>query len=227
MTPTLIIVGADKGGVGKTTISRVLLDYCKDKGIKPEVFDTEGALHKFYPYARIVDIDRVDGQMQIFDTAYKAEYTIVDMKAGVLSETLKTMRNAGLLTPADRGNMRLIVLHVLGSSVQSLSEIVDTNAMLAEGGEHILIENRASDGSFFKWDEGTRKSFFEMVRPAGHIEIPHLAARATEDVDRSAESFANYIRNDQKKHSDFLTRLVKFWRGEVYKAFDGLNIVRG
>jgi Mrp family chromosome partitioning ATPase len=26
-TPTVIVVGADKGGVGKTTVSRTLLDY--------------------------------------------------------------------------------------------------------------------------------------------------------------------------------------------------------
>ena len=27
MKPTLILVGADKGGVGKTTVSRALLDF--------------------------------------------------------------------------------------------------------------------------------------------------------------------------------------------------------
>jgi hypothetical protein len=31
-TPTVIIVGADKGGVGKTTVTRVLLDYLHSNG---------------------------------------------------------------------------------------------------------------------------------------------------------------------------------------------------
>ena len=33
MTPTVFIVGADKGGVGKTTVSRLLLDYFFANGI--------------------------------------------------------------------------------------------------------------------------------------------------------------------------------------------------
>lgn len=52
MKPTLILVGADKGGVGKTTISRALLDYVARKNIMARAFDTEnprGTLHRFYP----------------------------------------------------------------------------------------------------------------------------------------------------------------------------------
>src|SRR6476620_5154553 len=52
MKPTLILVGADKGGVGKTTISRCILDYLARKNIMSRAFDTEnprGTLHRFYP----------------------------------------------------------------------------------------------------------------------------------------------------------------------------------
>ena len=41
MKPTLILVGADKGGVGKTTISRSLMDYFSRKNILTRAFDTE------------------------------------------------------------------------------------------------------------------------------------------------------------------------------------------
>ena len=39
--PTLIIVGADKGGVGKTTVSRTLLDYFSARNVQVRAFDTE------------------------------------------------------------------------------------------------------------------------------------------------------------------------------------------
>ena len=40
MKPTLILVGADKGGVGKTTISRCILDYLARKNIMSRAFDS-------------------------------------------------------------------------------------------------------------------------------------------------------------------------------------------
>ena len=52
MKPTLILVGADKGGVGKTTISRALLDFFARKNVLTRAFDTEnprGSLKRFYP----------------------------------------------------------------------------------------------------------------------------------------------------------------------------------
>ena len=59
MKPTLILVGADKGGVGKTTVSRALLDFFARKNILTRAFDTEnprGTLKRFYPdLAEIID----------------------------------------------------------------------------------------------------------------------------------------------------------------------------
>lgn len=229
MIPTLVIVGADKGGVGKTTTTRVLLDYLKAKGAKPTVYDSEGALRRFYNYAEPIDVEAVSGQMKIFDNVQAAGLTVVDMKAGSLSPMLRQMRNAGMLEKSDAGKERLVVMHVLGSSKESMDEIVDTNALLAEGGEHVLIENYSNkDASFFKWDEATRKSFFQMIQPSAHFVIPHLDTFASEDVNRKGMPFAAYIANNAQgdnKHSDYLARVVRFWRNGVFDNFDNLKLV--
>src|SRR5690349_17288784 len=50
--PAVIIVGADKGGVGKTTVTRTLLDYFNARKIPTRAFDTEapkGTLKRFHP----------------------------------------------------------------------------------------------------------------------------------------------------------------------------------
>jgi MinD superfamily P-loop ATPase len=52
MAPQVIIVGADKGGVGKTTISRILMDYFRHQSVTFRGFDTEappGVLKRFSP----------------------------------------------------------------------------------------------------------------------------------------------------------------------------------
>ena len=41
MKPTIILIGADKGGVGKTTLSRALLDLIARKDVPARAFDTE------------------------------------------------------------------------------------------------------------------------------------------------------------------------------------------
>jgi hypothetical protein len=50
--PVVIVVGADKGGVGKTTVSRTLLDYFTANNVPTRAFDTEsprGTLKRFHP----------------------------------------------------------------------------------------------------------------------------------------------------------------------------------
>lgn len=39
--PAVILVGSDKGGVGKTTITRTLLDYYEAKRVPARAYDTE------------------------------------------------------------------------------------------------------------------------------------------------------------------------------------------
>src|SRR5688572_33045610 len=90
MKPALILVDADKGGVGKTTISRAILDYLGRKNIMSRAFDTEnprGTLHRFYPNnTEVIDLHHVGDQMKILDTLDTANVrlTLVDLKAGNL-----------------------------------------------------------------------------------------------------------------------------------------------
>jgi MinD-like ATPase involved in chromosome partitioning or flagellar assembly len=87
-TPTVILIGADKGGVGKTTVARTLLDYFAAQEIPTRAFDTEppkGALHRFHPkISEIVDVTEISGQMRIFDTVSDSSVTVIDVRAGLL-----------------------------------------------------------------------------------------------------------------------------------------------
>jgi MinD superfamily P-loop ATPase len=48
MKPVLVVVGADKGGVGKTTISRTLLDYLNSADMPTRAFDSESPRGTLY-----------------------------------------------------------------------------------------------------------------------------------------------------------------------------------
>ncbi|MGH6675546.1 MAG: hypothetical protein ACRECE_04870, partial [Xanthobacteraceae bacterium] len=98
MKPTLIMVGADKGGVGKTTVSRALLDYFASKNVLARAFDTEhprGTLKRFHPQtAEVVDITQTPDQMRILDTlnTSQVKVTVLDTRAGALTTSLEALR---------------------------------------------------------------------------------------------------------------------------------------
>src|SRR5271166_5566372 len=125
--PAVIVVGADKGGVGKTTVSRTLLDYFTANNVPTRAFDTEaprGTLKRFHPdVTEVVDITQVPDQMQIFDTLSDSTVTLIDVRAGLLSPTLTALRDIGFIEAARKGQITFSVFHILGPSIASLDEI--------------------------------------------------------------------------------------------------------
>ena len=128
--PAVIIVGADKGGVGKTTVTRTLLDYFSARKIPTRAFDTEvpkGTLKRFHPeITDVVDVTRIPDQMKIFDTLSDSAVTVIDVRAGLLTPTLVALRDIGFIDAANKGQITFSVFHILGPSIASLDEIADT-----------------------------------------------------------------------------------------------------
>jgi hypothetical protein len=206
MIPTVIIVGADKGGVGKTMVSRTLLDYLKSNAIEHRAFDSEaplGVLKRFYPdKTEIVDLTESDGQMSIFDTL-GIPVTVIDIRAGLLSPTLKTLAEIGFIDPA---KCNLVVLHVLGNTKTSIDEVKDITAAIATS-RYVAIGNHIND---------TKYDF-----PAGSLDIPMLNARACEAVDAASVSFNGFINSNA---SPVLRGYVSHWLGKVYAQYDAAKL---
>jgi len=129
MKPTLILVGADKGGVGKTTTSRALLDFLARRNILARAFDTEnprGGLHRFHPgITEIINLEEVADQMKVLDTLETTNVgvTVVDLKAGAMSTALQAFEDVGALEAAKNGDFNLGLVHVIGPSIASLNEM--------------------------------------------------------------------------------------------------------
>jgi hypothetical protein len=144
--PTVVVVGADKGGVGKTTVSRTLLDYFTAHHVPTRAFDTEspkGTLKRFHPdITDIVDVTSVADQMRIFDTlsSTDAGVTVIDVRAGLLSPTLRSLRDIGFLDAVKKGQLTFVVFHILGSSIASLNEIEDTSVFTSKNPAPAVVQ---------------------------------------------------------------------------------------
>src|SRR5437660_9463822 len=116
--PAVVLIGGDKGGVGKTTVARTLLDYFVHQQLRVRAFDTEapkGTLKRFHPdVTDVVDVTKIPDQMQIFDTLSDSSVTVIDVRAGLLSPTLTSLRDIGFIDAARKGQISFAVFHILG-----------------------------------------------------------------------------------------------------------------
>jgi hypothetical protein len=230
--PTVILVGADKGGVGKTLVARTLLDYLGANGVAARAFDTEapkGTLQRFHPdITDIVDVASAAEQMKIFDTLNTSEVTVIDIRAGLLSATLGVLRDIGFLDVAKKGDFRLMVFHILGPSIASLEEIADT-ARFLNGAHHFLVKNYVNNTTFFDWDPDTYNGYFKKIKGAAELTIPHLNELASEQVELLSLPFVTFIANraangDNAAYSFVLRGYVRHWLSNVWTEYDRVGL---
>ncbi|HMT13969.1 MAG TPA: hypothetical protein PKE19_04390 [Aestuariivirga sp.] len=236
MKPTLILVGADKGGVGKTTISRSVLDYFARKNILTRAFDTEnprGSLRRFYPgQTEVIDLGNVAHQMKVLDTMETANVpvTVVDLKAGNLSYALDIFERIGVLEAARNGDFNLGLFHVVGPSIASLDEIGEI-ARYLNGIQYVLTRNFINETNFFEWDEATHKKYFAQIPKAHEINIPKLNEMAYEQVDVAGVTFKDFIDNKAAdgtpgKFSFVLRGYVRKWCDEIDDEYARVALIQ-
>jgi len=230
--PTVVVVGADKGGVGKTTVARTLLDYFTAHHVPTRAFDTEspkGTLKRFHPEVTdVVDVTSVSDQMRIFDTLSETSVTVIDVRAGLLSPTLRSLREIGFLDSVKKGQLTFVVLHILGSSIASLNEIEETTSFMADA-SYFLVKNFINNTSFFEWDQATHSSYFKKHKDTVAITIPKLNEMAFEQVELASIPFLTFVANKSAKgetanYSFVLRGYVRHWLSNVWAEYDRVKL---
>lgn len=227
--PVIFLVGADKGGVGKTTVARALIDYLTIRNIKTRVFDTEhpkGDLKQFYPDGEVIDFYDTRDQMRVFDNISAEVATVVDIRAGELSPMLKALNDAYFLDDVRNGGVVLVVLHVLGPSIASLTEIAAaTKTIVGGGARHLIVKNHVNDTKYDLADDPRYVDLFKTMEP-GTINVPKLTELACEKVQQCQLSFAAFARGEPPGGSGMLRGYVRRWLADVSLEFDRVGIGR-
>jgi hypothetical protein len=232
--PAVILVSADKGGVGKTTVARTLLDYFGAHHIPVRAFDTEsprGTLKRFHPdLTDVVDVTAASDQIKIFDTlgSAQAKITVIDVRAGLLSSTLQTLSDIGFIDSVKKQQITFAVFHILGPSIASLEEIAET-AKFVGNANYFLVKNFINNTSFFDWDPATYNSYFKRIKGAEEITVPHLIEMACEQVELASIPFATFVddkiaNGETGNHSFVLRGYVRHLLGQVWDEYDRVKL---
>jgi hypothetical protein len=233
--PTVVFVGADKGGVGKSTVARAVLDFLALNDFEARAFDTEapkGTLQRFHPdETTIVDLTATADQMKIIDTlmASKARVSVIDVRAGGLSGALSALEEIGFFEAVRSGEFGFVLLHVIGPSIASLDEIAAIAPYVADA-HYFIVKNHVNDTTFFEWDLQTHAKYFEDVTASGEITIPRLRERAYEEVELAGTPFSKFIENrtaegDPADHSFVLRGYVRSWLERVADEFERAGLL--
>src|ERR1700730_13060328 len=233
--PAVILVGADKGGVGNKTLSRTLLDYFASRKIPTRAFDTEfpkGTLKRFHPdITDVVDVTSVPDQMKIFDTieSSDAQITLIDIRAGLMSQWPEALRDIGFIDMTKRNQLTFALFHILGPSIASLDEIAETSKFLVDA-RYFLVKNFINNTTFFDWDQRTYNSYFNRIKDAVEIRVPKLSEMACEQVELSSVPFAGFIAdrkaNGEAASNSFVLRgYVRHWLNNVSSEYDRVRLM--
>ena len=221
--PLVILIGADKGGVGKTTVARAVDDYLQSKRANRKIYDSEwpsGDLQRFVPSSDVIDIENIDHQMKVFDTVDGV--TLLDVRAGLLSPTLRALGEGGLLDDVRSGSLALALLHVIGPSVASLREISETAISIGGGVRHFLVKNYVNESGFTEWEKDPRFAAVLKAAEPHTITIPHLAERACTEVQIVGGSFEAFAAN--RARSKMLSGYVRKWLDATWAEFERVGL---
>jgi hypothetical protein len=235
MRPMVLMIGADKGGVGKTTIARTVLDYLVANDVPARAFDSEyprGTLARFHPKATdVVDITAAADQMKMLDTLAEtdAKVTVIDIRAGLLSRTLKAFTDVGFFDLVRSKEFDFGLFHVVGPSVSSLEEIGEV-APYAEGRNYFVVKNFINETSFFDWNPQVYKGYLKGGREAVEVTIPKLNEMACEQVELAGIPFSTFIANRNGQgaaaaYSLVLRGYVRTWLNQISGEYDRVGLI--
>ncbi len=235
MKPAVLLVGADKGGVGKTTVTRTLLDYLTNHDVQLRAFDTEfphGALKRFHPkVTEIVDITTAADQMKVIDTLTTSEVkvSVIDVRAGALLDTLRTFTEVGFFDLAREGEFNFLLFHVIGPSIASLEEMTEVMPY-TDGHQHFVVKNFINETSFFEWQPELQNGYSNLAKDAVEITIPKLNEMAYEQADLAGVPFSAFVSNKNAEgqnanYSLVLRGYVRTWLGRISEEYDRIHLI--
>ena len=188
------LIGGEKGGVGKSMVSRLLAQYFIDRQLPFVGFDTDrshGALMRFYAgYASPVVIDRYEALDRIVESAVEepGRRVLVDLAAQTHEPLVRWMDDSGVLDMAGESGFALRYWHVMDAgrdSVDLLERLLDR---FEDRLQYVLVLNELRGDDFGNLE---RSGQFERAKVLGArvVRLKHLQDAVLRKIDATDTSF--------------------------------------
>ena len=135
--------------------------------------------------------------MKIFDTlsSADAQITVIDIRAGLLSTTLRALRDIGFLDAAKKDQLTFArVPHPRPVDRLARRDRRDRADFMGDA-HYFLVKNFINNTTFFEWDPATYNSYFKKIKDAYDITIPKLNEMACEQVELASVPYVSFVAN--------------------------------
>ncbi len=225
-------IGGEKGGVGKSLMSRVLAQYMIDREIPFIGFDTDrshGALMRFYSgYASPVLVDNIEALDSIIEAAAEQpeRRVLVDLAAQTHDPLVRWMDDAGVLNLADEMGMTIHYWHVMDSGKDSVDLLKKLLDRFGSGLKYVLVRNQIR-GNDFSVLEQSGEQARAMQLGARVVTVKKLGDSVINRIDAGSSSFWK-AKNPQDPNGGGLGLMdrqrVKAWLRDVYREIDDVGV---
>ena len=218
------LVGGEKGGVGKSLVSRILAQYLIDREIPFAGFDTDrshGALMRFYPeHASPALVNHYEALDRIIESAVEnpGRRILVDLAAQTFDPLVKWMDDSGVVNLADEMDIQVHYWHVMDcgkDSVDLLKRLLDR---FGTGLRYVLVRNQLRGDDFTQLE---KSGHLERAHSMGAkvISLKHLQDTVVQKIDAHNSSFwaaQNAPRADGPGLSLMERQRLKMWINHAY-----------
>jgi hypothetical protein len=226
------LIGGEKGGVGKSMVSRLLAQYFIDHEVPFVGFDTDrshGSLLRFYAdYSSPVLVDRYEALDKIVETAVDqpGRRVLVDLAAQTQEPLIKWMDESGVLDMADLSGISLNYWHVMDSgrdSVDLLKRLLDR---FGQRVHYVIVQNQLRGEDFSQLQ---RSGELERALGLGArvMELKKLHDAVVQKIDARNASFwsARNVNSIDGAGLGLMERQrLKLWMGHAYDALARVGV---
>lgn len=225
-------VGGEKGGVGKSLMSRLLAQYMIDRNIPFTGFDTDrshGALLRFYAgYASAALVDSFEALDAIVESAVAepGRRVLVDLAAQTHAPLARWMDESGVLDVAAESGLAVNYWHVMDSgrdSVDLLTRLLDR----FEGRlNYVLVLNQLRGDDFSQLERSGQLARAQGLG-ARTMPLKHLQDAVLRKIDAANASFwsARTAPGTEGAKLGLLERQrLRVWLAQVESEFERLGV---
>jgi hypothetical protein len=224
--PRLILTHGEKGGVGKTTVARVIADFLNSKDTTFRAFDAEGntgQLLRFHPSETAsVDVSNAATIAPVLDYVMEPggkKIALVDLGARSGEDVKSWLYRGGALEEAEAGRLGITVIYVLGGAVDSVGHLKECYTALGRDVSYVIVKNFGVAGKFDVYDQSNvRKDLLSVG--AREIDFPALDGSVYQSVDRASISFNAFADGIGGNFGYTERRYCRTWLRECFGALE-------
>jgi hypothetical protein len=224
--PRLVIAHGEKGGVGKTTVARLIADYLLARKLPFRAYDGEGAdgqLLRFHGDVtspiQFTDAASIAPVLDHLMSGGTAPLALVDLGARAGTDLKSWLYRGGALEESGAGRLGVTIVYVVGGAIDSVGHLNQCFAALGKDVEYLLVKNLGVASHFTVYDQSNvRKQL--LAAGAREMVLPALDSAVFQSVDRASIPFSAFVDNASRTFSYTERRYCRTWLRESFAALD-------